>query len=260
MSHSINLHTMTTADDILDTLRSMENEDQRRVLTRFFKCGKGEYGESDRFFGLKVPQTRAVVREARRDVPLGEIERLLYSPWHEARLCGLLLLVEEMKSATPRRRESPTLHAARRAELAEFYLRHARRANNWDLVDLSCEYVIGEYLLHPCTDGSMPSRDILDRLAASDNLWEQRIAIVSTFTLIRAGQFDDTLRIATTLLHHPHDLIHKAVGWMLREVGKRDIGVLRDFLSVHHKVMPRTALRYAIEKMEAPERARWMAK
>ncbi|MDE6393798.1 MAG: DNA alkylation repair protein [Duncaniella sp.] len=251
---------MTTADDILDTLRSMENEEQRLVLTRFFKCGKGQYGEGDRFLGLKVPQTRAVVREARLDVPLDQIERLLYSPWHEARLCGLLLLVEEMKCATPRRRESPTLHAGRRAELAQFYLRHARRANNWDLVDLSCEYVLGVYLLQPCADGSMPSRDILDRLAASDNLWEQRIAIVSTFTLIRAGQFDDTLRIARKLLNHPHDLIHKAVGWMLREVGKRDIAVLRDFLSAHHKVMPRTTLRYAIEKMDAPERARWMAK
>lgn len=260
MPEIINLHAMITADDILETLRSQENEEQRRVLTRFFKCGKGEYGEGDRFFGLKVPQTRAIVREARLNVPLDEIARLLDSPWHEARLCGLLLLVEEMKSATPRRRESPTLHAARRAELADFYLRHARRANNWDLVDLSCQYVVGEYLLQPSADGSMPSRDILDRLAASDNLWEQRIAIVTTIAFIRAGQFDDTLRIARRLLSHPHDLIHKAVGWMLREVGKRDIEVLRSFLADHHKLMPRTALRYAIEKMDGWERARWMAK
>ena len=249
---------MTTADALLEILHSLENEAQRNVLVRFFKCSEGEYGEGDKFLGLKVPQTRSIVREARLDVPVSEIARLLDSHWHEARLCGLLLLVEEMKAATPRRRESPTLHAERRATLAEFYLKYARRANNWDLVDLSCGYILGPYLLQPSADGSMPSRDILDRLAASDNLWEQRIAIVTTIAFIRAGQFDDTLRIATKLLHHPHNLIHKAVGWMLREVGKHDITVLREYLSQHHRAMPRTALRYAIEKMDAPERAGWM--
>ena len=250
--------TMITADDIVETLRTMENEEQRNVLTRFFKTGRGEYGEGDMFLGLKVPQTRSVTLRARLQVPLHEIARLLDSPWHEARLCGLLLLVEEMKAATPRRRDSPTLHAERRAMLAEFYLSHTRRVNNWDLVDLSCQYSLGPYMLLPGTDGTMPSRGVLDRLAASDNLWEQRIAIVSTLAFIRSEQFDDTLRIAKMLLNHPHDLIHKAVGWMLREVGKRDISVLRDFLAEHHRMMPRTALRYAIEKMDASERVRWM--
>lgn len=249
---------MTKAEDIIEALKDQENDAQRSVLMRFFKTGKGEYGEGDNFLGLKVPQTRAVVKAARLDVPLEEIEILLHSDWHEVRLAGFLLLVEEMKAATPRRRDSPTLHAGRRLELSDFFLRNARRANNWDLVDLSCEYILGVHLLHPLHDGTMPPRDILDHLASSDNLWEQRIAIVSTLALIRAEQYDDTLRIATKLITHPHDLIHKAVGWMLREVGKRDIECLRSYLRTNHRLMSRTTLRYAIEKMDAAERAYWM--
>ena len=251
---------MTSANDIIETLCSMADETQRAVLMRFFKTGKGQYGEGDMFIGLKVPQTRSVVKEARLDVPFDQIAILLESQWHEARLAGLLLLVEEMKAATPRKREPSTARAERRMEIKDFFLKYARRANNWDLVDLSCEYIIGTWLLYPLPDSSMPSSVILDRLAASDNLWEQRIAIVSTLALIRANRYDETIRIAAGLLSHPHDLIHKAVGWMLREVGKRDIEVLRAFLSIHHSTMPRTALRYAIEKMDAAERAAWMRK
>lgn len=227
---------------------------------------------------MKVPQTRAVVKEIRGEISLDEIEVLLYSEWHEVRLCGFLLLVEKMKKAlpgkrlntlmqnansdtwTPKQIEQAAQLAKQRQQLADFYLKHARQANNWDLVDLSCEFVIGVWLLHPKADGTMPDRSILDRLAESNNLWEQRISIVSTFTLIRARQFDDTIRIATKLLHHPHDLIHKAVGWMLREVGNRDIDILRDYLSKHSVEMPRTALRYAIEKMDESERRYWMEK
>lgn len=249
---------MTTAEDIIETLRGMANEEQRKMLTRFFKTDKGEYGEGDMFLGLKVPQTRGVVRMAKLDVPLDEIGRLLHSQWHEARLAGLLLLVEEMKAAIPKRREPPTAKADRRTKIKDFYLCHARRANNWDLVDLSCEYIIGTWLLYPLADGTMPSSVILDRLAESENLWEQRIAIVSTFTLIRANRYDDTLRIASKLLIHPHDLIHKAVGWMLREVGKRDINLLRSYLENNYRIMHRTTLRYAIEKMDASERGYWM--
>lgn len=249
---------MTTAKEIIDTLKEMKDEKQQRILMRFFKTGKGEYGEGDMFLGLKVPQTRGVVKMAKLDVPLEEIECLLYSQWHEARLAGLLLLVEEMKAATPRRRELPTARTERRTEIKDFFLRHARQANNWDLVDLSCEYILGIWLLYPLADGSMPSSVILDRLAESDNLWEQRIAIVSTFTLIRANRYDETLRIASKLLIHPHDLIHKAVGWMLREVGKRDINLLRSYLEKNYRIMHRTTLRYAIEKMDASERGYWM--
>lgn len=257
---------MTTANDIIETMLAQRNEEQRQILQRFFKTGRGEYGEGDMFLGLKVPQTRAVVKEARLDVPFGEIEKLLYSEWHEVRLCGLLLLVEEMKAALPRKRrivaasslEEKIKRARRRKEIANFYLCHADCANNWDLVDLSCGSIVGEWLLHPAEDGTMPSHAILDTLAHDECLWKQRIAIVSTITLIRNRQYDDTLRIAVMLLNHPHDLIHKAVGWMLREVGKRDISVLRSFLAEYHSSMPRTALRYAIEKMDREERMRWM--
>lgn len=257
---------MTTANEIMEAMLAQRNDEQQCILLRFFKTGNGEYGEGDKFLGLKVPQTRAVVKEARLNVPLVEIEKLLSSEWHEVRLCGFLLLVEEMKAALPRKRKAVTAasleeeigRARRRRELVCFYLCHAERANNWDLVDLSCGNIVGEWLAHPAEDGIMPSRTILDTLAHDTCLWKQRIAIVSTITLIRNRQYDDTLRIAATLLHHPHDLIHKAVGWMLREVGKRDISVLRSFLAEFHRSMPRTALRYAIEKMDREERMRWM--
>lgn len=252
---------MTTAKDIEETMLSMGDARQRDVLMRFFKTGKGEYGEGDIFIGLRVPQTRTVVKEAKGEISLDETARLIHSPWHEVRLCGLLLIVEMMKRALPSKRLGDSKKKAKeREQLVKFYLKHARQANNWDLVDLSCEYVIGYWLLHPGPDGRMPSGEILDRLAHSDNLWEQRIAIVSTLTLIREGRFEDTLRIATLLLDHPHDLIHKAVGWALREVGKRDMDILRGYLSAHHRQMARTTLRYAIERMSENERKEWMKK
>lgn len=248
-----------TARDIEETLTGMADPAQQAILCRFFKTGKGEYGEGDRFLGLRVPQTRSVVREARLQVPLSEIERLLYSPWHEVRLSGFLLLVEEMKISLPRPKRSDTPQAARhRREISNFYLRHAPQANNWDLVDLSAPYVLGQWLLHPLPEGRMPDRTILDRLASSTNLWEQRIAIVSTAALIRAGEFDDTLRVSRNLLSHPHDLIHKAVGWMLRETGKRNLPLMLEFLSDNYASLPRTTLRYAIERLPAPERQAWL--
>lgn len=239
-----------TAEEIIAVLEEQRDEVQRQNLMRFFKTGKGDYGEGDEFIGLKVPQTREVVKVSKGAVPFHEIEKLLYSRWHEARLCGLLLMVEEMKNALPKRNGNP---AGRREEIARFYLSHARQANNWDLVDMSCPKIIGYWLLYSDTD-----RGILDTLADSDNLWEQRIAIVSTWMLIRNRQYDDALRISEKLLGHPHDLIHKAVGWMLREVGKHDIGLLRDFLATHYSRLHRTTLRYAIEKMDECERQRWL--
>lgn len=251
---------MTTAKEILSVLEAMRDDRQAAQLMRFFKTGKGDYGEGDRFLGLKVPQTRMVVKAAARDVSLDEIETLLYSPWHEARLAGFLLLVEEMKAALPRKRAGLCAGAARRNEIAHFYIRHARQANNWDLVDLSCPKILGEWLLYPDSDGTAPDRGILDSLAASENLWETRIGIVSTWRLIKEGQTDDTIRLAASLLGHSHDLIHKATGWMLREVGKKDIEILNDFLEEHYRRMPRTALRYAIEKMDERLRAYWLAR
>ena len=165
------------ADDIIATLLSMGDEWQRENLMRFFKTGKGQYGEGDRFIGIKVPDTRMVVKEARLRVPLDEIAVLLDSKWHEARLCGFLLLVEEMKAALPKARQPLTANAGRRDEIARFYLRHARSANNWDLVDMSCPKILGKWLLYPQADGTMPDREVLYRLAASPCLWEQRIAM-----------------------------------------------------------------------------------
>ena len=237
------------AQDILDTLYSMGDARQRDNLMRFFKTGKGEYGEGDQFLGIRVPEVRTVVKEARLCVDFREIEVLLASPWHEARLCGFLLLVEEMRAAMPKARQSPETGAERREEIARFYLKHAQRANNWDLVDLSCPKILGKWLLLPGPDGSLPDRQVLYDLAASPCLWEQRIAMVTCWMIIRADEYEDTLRLATLLLPHPHDLIHKAVGWMLREVGKRDMGVLKGYLAEHAPYMHRTTLRYATEKI-----------
>ena len=165
-----------------------------------------------------------------------------------------------MQAALPTKlRHTPEM-AARREKIADFYLRHAHRANNWDLVDMSCPKILGNWLLHPLPDDSMPNRSVLDRLAMSSCLWEQRIAIVTNWMLIRHDEYADTLRIADRLLHHPHDLIHKAVGWMLREVGKRRMDILEDYLERHSHEMHRTTLRYAIEKMNAPQRQWWLEK
>lgn len=248
-----------SANDIIGLLEEQRNDEQRAVLMRFFKTGPGQYGEGDQFLGLKVPQTRAIVKEARLLVPLSEIAILTHSQWHEARLAGLLLLVEEMKAALPKKKDTAAealAKVARRKEIADFYLKHARQANNWDLVDLTCEYVLGPHLLLDCAD-CMPT---LMALSLSENLWEQRIAIVTTFYFIRNGIFGPTLAIADQLMNHPHDLIHKATGWMLREVGKRAKPLLVDYLSRNSQAMPRTMLRYAIEKFPEPERKAWLAR
>lgn len=230
---------------------------QSRHLMRFFKTGPGQYGEGDRFLGLKVPRTRAVVKEVKLRVTLPQIELLLHSPWHEVRLCGLLLLVEEMKACGPRKNDD---HAVRlrkaecRERIAAFYLKHARRANNWDLVDLSCQYILGPYLRY----SSAGNYDILKHLAQSTDLWEQRIAVVTTLDFVRNGALWPSLAICDMLLSHNHDLIHKAVGWVLREVGKRDKSVLTDYLDRNYSRMARTTLRYAIEKMDEAERRFWL--
>ena len=175
---------------------------------------------------------------------------MLGSEWHEVRLCALLLLVEEMKKAQGQ-------HASL---ITDFYLDYAERANNWDLVDLSAPYILGKWLSQKEADGKLPPTDILLRLSSSENLWRQRIAIVSTYTLIRSEIFEPTLVLSKIYLTHKHDLIHKATGWMLREVGKRDLDALHGFLDTYQKQMPRTALRYAIEKLPAEERRRRLAR
>lgn len=246
-----------SACEIEEILKEQQDEKQRDHLMRFFKTGKGEYGEGDLFLGLKVPQTRTVVKEARLLVPMQEIEKLLYSSWHEIRLCGLLLLVEEMKDNLPKKKdtEEVILHKKeKREDIADFYLRHARQANNWDLVDLSCEYVLGPFIRF-----SDENRyDLLLHLAQSENLWEQRISIVTTLDFIRNGIFSPSLSICDMLLSHKHDLIHKAIGWVLREIGKKDKDLLVGYLDRNCSRLSRTSLRYAIEKMPEHERLYWL--
>ena len=216
-------------------LRSYSTAEKREVLPRFFKTGKGEYGEGDRFMGVVVPDTRKVAKN-HNDVSWEVLEALLESEWHECRLCALVILVNRFKKQPD--------------ETLSFYLDHTKGVNNWDLVDLSAPYILGAYLV------DKSDREILYVLSASKNMWEQRIAIVSTLILIRNSQFADTMKLAEGFLNIKHDLMQKATGWMLREVGKRDVGLLTEFLERYKAVMPRTMLRYAIEKF-SPELRRY---
>ncbi len=245
------------ASEIEALLLSQRNDAQRNILMRFFKTSEGQYGEGDEFLGLKVPQTREIVQHAKLQIEMQEIQKLLSCKWHEERLCGFLLLVEEMKANLPRKSDKQditVIKTKKRQEIANFYLKNARSANNWDLVDLSCQYILGPYLRF-----SEPNDyRILEQLAKSDNLWEQRIAIVTTLDFIRNGIFNPTLDLSKRLLNHKHDLIHKAIGWVLREVGKKDKELLLDFLETNYLIMPRTSLRYAIERFPEAERRYWL--
>jgi 3-methyladenine DNA glycosylase AlkD len=232
------------AEFILQELLSVANIEKAGFLQKFFKTGKGQYAEGDVMLGIVVPLTRDIVKKSPK-LPFSEIQILLDSEYHEARLAGLLLLAKQFKK---------TKEEKEKKEIFDFYLKNARKANNWDLVDVTCRDVIGSYLL------DKEDRRVLYRLAESDNLWEQRIAIVSTWTFIKHRQFGDTLALSEKLLNHKHDLMHKAVGWMLREVGKKDREILVNFLETHHKTMPRTSLRYAIEHFSPEERVYFMKK
>ena len=222
---------------ITSELQALSNAEKREIFPRFFKAGKGEYGEGDRFLGVTVPNIRAIAK-LHKDISIEEIRELIQSEWHEVRLCALIIMVEKSKKKDE----------ALRKELFNLYLSQTKRINNWDLVDLSCRFIIGEYLLDK-------SRDILYQLAQSPLLWDNRIAIVSTYAFIRKGQLEDTYALSDLMMHHPHDLMHKAIGWMLREAGKRDSERLYDYVMSHRADMPRTMLRYAIEKFSPKERA-----
>lgn len=247
-----------TAQDIISYLESLHNEKQRLHLMRFFKTGKGDYGEGDEFLGLKVPQTREVVKHA-KDLPLEEIPKLLVNRYHEVRLCGFLLLVYRFEKLCTKRLVDDGETVAKRDEIVKMYLEYAGYANNWDLVDMSAPKIIGRWLLLPTCLGD--KQKIVDGLAKSGNLWRERISMVSTWMTLRMGDASWCLRYAEMHLHHKHDLMHKAVGWMLRELGKQvSMDLLRDFLQQHIYEMPRTALRYAIEKMSDEERKYWMSR
>lgn len=250
-----------TAQDMITYMESLHNERQRKVLKRFFKTGPGEYGYGDEFLGLKVPQTREVVKQVAQDFPMSEIPALLQSRWHEVRLCGFLILVTKFEKLATKRLENNEEAIRGRDEILTMYLQYAEQANNWDLVDLSVPKILGHWLLLPSNLGDKDYKlKVLDELAASPCLWKQRMSIVCTWKTSQMGDPTWCLRYAEIHLHHPHDLMHKAVGWMLREMGKRcSMDLLRDFLHQHAHKMPRTTLRYAIEKMPESERQYWMS-
>jgi 3-methyladenine DNA glycosylase AlkD len=229
-----------TAVDVLHRLQALGDPVRAEALQRFFKTGPGEYGEGDRFLGIRVPALRSLAREFRR-LPLDEVLRLLRSPFHEARHLALQLLVHAYGRAEPAGRER--IHRA--------YLDCTAHVNNWDLVDLSAEHLVGAHL----RDGDL---GVLERLARSGSVWERRIAVLATFGHIKRGEFAPTLHVAERLLGDEHDLIHTAVGWMLREVGAREMAAETAFLDTHHRIMPRTMLRYAIERFPEPLRQQYL--
>jgi len=233
---------MITAKDIQKELETYSTPEKKEYLPYFFKTGKGQYGEGDKFLGVVVPDTRKIAKKY-KSISFDEIAKLLDSEYHECRLCALLILVERFKKAKEDERK----------EIYDFYLSKTARINNWDLVDLSAKDIVGEYL----TD---KDRSVLYRLAESPLLWDQRIAVIATFAFIRRNDHKDILALSEKLLDHKHDLMHKAMGWMLRETGKKDMKALTGFLDKYHKVMPRTMLRYSIEKLSAEERAHYMKK
>ena len=233
---------MNSARRIIKQLKAVASPQRAKNLSWFFKTGPGEYGEGDVFLGVTVPQIRAIVKE-NRDIDLGEVKILFASKYHEVRLAGALCLVEMARQADIKTRK----------KIFEIYLKHRGRINNWDLVDLSAPTVVGEYLRV-----APPAKAILKKLSQEKIMWSRRIAILATFAFIRVGRFNESLALAKKYLSDKEDLMHKATGWMLREAGKRDVKTLKDFLERHAPVMPRTMLRYAIEKFSPKERAHYM--
>ncbi len=231
--------------ELRQDLKRLSNPAKAKLLAGFFKTGKGHYGEGDVFLGIQVPYTRAVAR-CYPTLTLKDVAMLLASPIHEERLAALLVLVNQYEKGSEESRN----------EIFRFYVKNAKQVNNWDLVDLSAPKIVGKHLLGKGKKG----RQVLARLAKSESLWERRIAIVSTYVFIRNGRFSQTFTIAEILLKDSHDLIHKAVGWMLREVGKRDKAAEEKFLQRHYREMPRTMLRYAIERFSPMKRKSYLAR
>lgn len=227
---------------LLRDVHSLADPEKQKIFIRFFKTGAGQYGEGDQFLGLTVPQQRTLAKKYQQ-LPLSEIELLLKNPIHELRLIALIILTHHFQN-----------NGSDKKTIVDFYLDHTKWINNWDLVDLSAYKILGEYLrIHDAR------ASVLYRLARSSNLWQRRIAIVSTFAFIRDNQLTHTFALSKELLHDTHDLIHKAVGWMLREAGKRNEQQLKQFLNAHASIMPRTALRYAIEKFPDSTRKHYLS-
>ena len=222
-------------------LKSLANPEKALLLQRFFKTGKGDYGEGDIFLGVMVPQQRKIAKDAAQRLSLEDIQKLLSSKIHDKRMIALFILLENYKKAKKAKDEQE------KEKIFNFYIKNIKNINNWDLVDLSAPNIVGDFLLSR-------DRKLLYSLAKSHSIWEKRIAIISTFTFIRANDFNDTLKISELLINDSHDLIHKAVGWMLRELGKHNQHAEEKFLRKHYKSMPRTMLRYAIERFPEEKR------
>jgi len=233
-----------SVNELTKELHSLADPERATTFARFFKSGPGQYGEGDLFLGIMVPTAHKLVSKYYLQLDLADIDKLIGSPYHEVRLVALLMLVKKYEK---------TKLDTEKIKIYEYYLDHRQFINNWDLVDLSTPKIVGDYLL-------THTRGVLYRLSSSENLWERRISIMATFAFIRAGEFEDTLKLSRMLLHDPHDLIHKAVGWMLREMGKKDKMTLLNFLNDYARVMPRTMLRYAIEKLSDKERKYYLKK
>lgn len=234
---------MNTRKDVLNDLKVHSVKEKKEIFPRFFKTGKGEYGEGDLFWGITVPNIRNIAKKYFKNISFEEVKKLVEDPIHEVRLTGYLILTYKFEK----------VDMFEKRKIVDFYLNNLSGVNNWDIVDLSCYKILGEYIfLNP------GFKNILYELAYSGDLWKERISIVSTYALIRRGMFEDTLNISKRLLNHKPDLIHKAIGWMLREVGKRDLSVLRRFLNENIRDIPRTTLRYAIERMDENERERYL--
>jgi len=233
-----------TTEDVIKDLSFYQNKEKAQLLQKFFKTAKGQYGEGDIFIGIIVPNQRIIAKKY-KELTLTEIQKLLNSKIHEHRLTALFILTYKF----------PKANETLKKKIVDFYLKNTKQINNWDLIDLSSVEILGEYFLeHP------EYKKVLYKFAKSKNLWEKRISIISTFTLIRNLQFADSLKIAEMLLHDREDLIHKAVGWMLREIGKRDLKIEETFLNKHYQTMPRTMLRYAIEKFPEQKRKLYLLK
>lgn len=231
---------METANQIISLFEEASNFEIASHSQRFFKTGPGQYGEGDIFRGIRVPNIRAIAAKG-KNLPVSEVINVLHSPYHEDRLGALFMLVARYKKASVLEKEA----------IFELYLQNTAYINNWDLVDSSCHHIVGRHLWER-------DRSLLMKLATSDSLWERRIAMVTTYHFIKKDDFSDTLLIAETLLNDPEDLIHKAVGWMLREMGKRNRDLEIGFLDQHYSSMPRTMLRYAIEHFPEPLRQSYL--
>ncbi len=232
--------------NVINELKKYASEKRKSSNEWFFKTGKGEYGEGDRFIGVSMPDTRKVIRGFKK-LPFIEIGKLLHSPFHEVRMSGVLILTENAKRAFKKK------DIDEHKKIADFYLKNKQAVNNWDLVDVSCHYVIGDAIVNNIYD-----LKLLDDLASSDIIWDRRIAMISSLAFIRNGDVFPTVILAKKLLDNKEDLMHKAVGWMLREAWKREPAIIEDFLLENYHDIPRTALRYAIERMEETKRKEFL--